>query len=75
MIHGRKFAIDTPVDSAAAIAHFDQCPDAMAALMPDDASYLGRVIACSRAYGYHFQEQLPDELRKKWDDDQRTRER
>lgn len=69
IIYGMRYSIDTPASDPAARAYFDQCPDAMARMMPDDASYTLRTVACSRGYSYHFRERLPDDLRKKWDDD------
>lgn len=67
-IYGMRFAIDTPNDETAAHAHFNRCPDAMARMMPDDASLTLRTIACSRGYSYYFREPLPEELRKRWDE-------
>lgn len=71
-IYGMRFAIDTPANDAAARAHFNQCPHAMARMMPDDASFTLRTIACSRGYSYHFRERLPEELRTRWDESARA---
>lgn len=65
-IYGMRFAIDTPASDAAARAYFNQCPDAMGRMMPDDASFILRTVACERAYSYQFRERLPDEFSTRW---------
>lgn len=72
-LYGMRFAIDTPADDTAAATYFNRCPDDMADIMWEEASFLRRVIACSRAYSYRFREPLPEALRTQWSDEELSR--
>lgn len=74
-IYGMRFAINTPSDTIAAHAYFDNCPDVMSDIIFEETTFFRSTIACSRAYSYRFREYVPEALRKKWDQDKRMSEK
>ena len=67
-VYGMMFAIDAPQSDDLAHEHYQQCPEKIASLVLEDASFFSHTISCERAYVYRFRERLPDPLRKEWQD-------
>lgn len=70
-IYGMRFAINTPSDTLAAHAYFDNCPDVMGDITLEETTFFRRTIDCSRAYSYYFREHPPEALRQKWAESKR----